>query len=152
MQTKKGTPPTMMTFLIRAESVFKQLDQFLAQFSAMVSQQRAINSPQTPDHANADLLKQMLHAKAVVEDRRRDLHASLNDLSADNFVHELWSLAGDMPHFDFDLSHLTGSDALSRLREDISLDALTLTKDLSQADNMTAFVAELTSQRGGVSV
>lgn len=137
-----------MTFVIRAESVLKQLDQFLAQFSAMVSQQRAINSRQTPDKASADLLKQMLHAKAVVEDRRRDLHASLNDLSADNFIHELWSLAGDMPHFDFDfdVSHLTGSDALLRLRDDISLDALTLTKDLSQADHMAVFIAELTSQ------
>jgi hypothetical protein len=142
----------MMTFVIRAESVLKKLDQFLAQFSAMVSQQRAINSRQTPDNTSADLLKQMQHAKAVVEDRRRDLHASLNDLSADNFIHELWSLAGDMPHFDFDLSHLTNSDAFLRLREDISLDALSLTKDLSQADNMTAFIAELTSQRGGASV
>ena len=141
-----------MTFVIRAESVLKQLDQFLAQFSAMVSQKRAINSRQTPDNVSADLLKQMLHAKAVVEDRRRDLHATLNDLSADNFVHELWSLAGDMPQFDFDVSHLTGSDALLRLREDISLDALTLTKDLSQDDNMTAFIGELTSQRGGASV
>lgn len=81
--------------------------------------------------------------------RLRNLLVSFNDLSAERFVHELWSLAGDMPHFDFDVSHLTGFDAFLRFREDISLEALTLTKDLSEATNVTAFVAELVSQRRG---
>ena len=140
----------MMTFVLRAESVLKQLNLFLAQFSAMISQQRSINAQKSPGIASADLLTQMLHAQAVVEDRRRDLRAGLNALSADGFVHELWSLAGDMAHFDFDVSHLMGSDTLLRLREDISLEAMTLTKDLSEATNMAAFVAELVGHGTGL--
>ena len=138
----------MKTYIIRAETVLKQLDQFLSQFSGMISKQRAINAQQSPDNASAALLKQMLHAQAVVEDRRRDLLTSLNDRSADRFVHELWALAGDMAHFDFDINHLTGFDTFLWLREDISLEAMNLTRDLSDAANMIAFVAELVSQRG----
>ena len=83
----------------------------------------------------------MLHAQEVVEDRRRDLLANFNDLSTERFLHELWSLATDMSYFDYDISHLIGFDNFLRLREDISIEALTLTKDLSEATNMAAFVA-----------
>jgi hypothetical protein len=138
----------MKTYIMRAEAVLKQLDEFLLQFSCMISKQQSINAQQSPDSASAALLKQMLHAQAVVEDRRRDLLASLNGRSADRFVHELWALAGDMAHFDFDINHLTGFDAFLRFREDISLEAMNLTKDLSDAANMIAFVTELVSQRG----
>ncbi|EHP87797.1 hypothetical protein GeomeDRAFT_1035 [Geobacter metallireducens RCH3] len=86
----------------------------------------------------------MLHAQAVVEDHRRDLLTNLDNLSADRFVHELWSLAGDMAHFDFDVSPLTGFDTFLSLREEISAEALSLTKDLSEATNMAAFIEELT--------
>ena len=73
----------------------------------------------------------MLHAYVVVADRRRDLRARFNDLLAERFLHELWSLAGDMSHFYFDISRLAGFDTLLMLRENISYEALTLTKDLS---------------------
>lgn len=90
----------------------------------------------------------MLHAQTVVEQRRRHLLASIDEHSVDRFVHELWALAGDMPHFEFDIGHLTGAETLMRLREDISFQALILTKDLTNADNKAAFVAEL-QQKGG---
>jgi len=139
----------MKTYIFRAETVLKQLDQFLVQFSSMISQQQSINAQRKTDSACAASLKQMQHAQAVVEDRRHDLLASLNDLLADRFVHELWALAGDMAHFDFDISHLTGFETFLRLREDISLEALILTKDLGESNNLAAFVAELERHRRG---
>ena len=126
-------------FLPRAEDVLKRLDRLLARFQAMLTQQRA-------DAAGAALLKQMLHAQTILENRRRDLRGGLDDRDVDRFIHELWSLGGDMAHFDFDLSHLTGADAFARLREEISLDALVLTKDLTDPANRAAFVAELAAR------
>ena len=130
---------TTATFLPRAEDVLKRLDRLLARFQAMLTQQRA-------DAAGAALPKQMLHAQTILENRRRDLRASLDDRDVDRFIHELWSLGGDMAHFDFDLSRLAGADAFARLREEISLDALVLTKDLTDPANRAAFVAELAAR------
>jgi len=48
-----------------------------------------------------------------------------------------------MMHFDFDLLHLTGADTLRRLREEISLEALTFTRDLSDPTHMATLVSEL---------
>jgi len=140
----------MDTFVLRAEAELKQLELFLGLFSAMIGQQRSINAQRSLDNTSAALLKQMLHAQAVVEDRRRDLVTGLSALSAERFVHELWSLAGDMAHFDFEVSHLAGFDTFLRLREDISIEAMTLTKDLSEPTNMAAFIAELVSHRTGL--
>jgi hypothetical protein len=127
---------TMANFLLRAEDVLKRLERLLAHFQAMLTQQRA-------DAGGAALLKQILHAQTVLTNRRRDLRVSLDDRDVDRFIHELWALGGDMAHFDFDLSHLAGAYAFSQLREEISLDALVLTKDLTDPANRAAFVAEL---------
>lgn len=130
----------MATFLPRVDAVLKRLDQCLAHFAAMITQQRGLASQST---AGAALLKQMLFAQTVVEERRRDLAAALASRSTDRFLHELWALGGDMTHFDFDLRHLAGADTLTRLREEISLEALMLTRDLSDPTHMAVLVSEL---------
>jgi hypothetical protein len=119
------------------------MDQFLFQYADMVNQQRIINAREKLNHTNSALLKQMLHAQTIIEERCCDLQASITNRSIDRFIHELWSLAGDIPHFDFDVGHLTGADTFEKLCEEISLEALTLTKDLNNPENKAAFIKEL---------
>jgi hypothetical protein len=132
----------MTAYLPRADTVLKRLDQFLAQFATMINQQQAMASNLPSSEADA-LLKQMLHAQGVVEDRRRDLRDALTSRALERFVHELWGLVGDMSHFDFDVSHLASADAFQQARQEISLDALVLTKDLSTTAAQADLAAEL---------
>lgn len=135
----------MAAYLPRADSVLKRLDQFLARFTAMTNQQQAIVANQ-PSSAAAALLKQMRHAQGVVDDRRRDLRDSLSSRAIDRFVHELWGLGGDMSHFDFDVSHLADAATFQRMRDELSMDALVLTKDLSATDAQADLTAELAAK------
>jgi hypothetical protein len=129
----------------RVQALFERLDRFLALFARMIAEQRDL-APRAPN--DAALLKQMLHAQTILQDRRRDLHASYMARAAAVFVHELWSLGGDMPHLDFDMRHLTGSDTLMALRQEISLEALLLTRDLKSEARMTALLMDAPTQTG----
>ncbi len=132
----------MATYLIRANTILKQLDLFISLFTAMTTQQQTIANSQASS-GSAALLKQMQAAQTVVEDRRRDLRDSLKRRAIDRFIHELWSLGGDMPHFDFDVSHLVRADEFQHMRDDISMNALLLTKDLSSPGAATDLATEL---------
>lgn len=133
-------PPT--TPLPRANTILKQLDLFLSLLTAMATQQQTIAKSQV-SAGSAALLKQMQAAQTVVEDRRRDLRDSLTNRVVDRFVHELWSLGGDMPHFDFDVSHLARADEFQRMRDEISMNALLLTKDLASPGALADLATEL---------
>ncbi len=131
----------------RVKALLDRLDRFLALFGQMLGEQRALNERDElesgrPLAAGAALLEQMLYARTVLEDRRRDLRASYVAKAAKVFISELWSLGGDMPHLDFDMSHLIGADALMALREEISLEALLLTRDLNDAVRMAALMRD----------
>jgi hypothetical protein len=104
----------------RINAVLRHLDEFLALFASLIAQQR-LPAPR----------KQMEFAKVVLEDRSRDLRLSQARGKVETFVHELWSLGGDMPHLDFDVSRLSGADLFLRMKAEISTEALMLTKDLS---------------------
>ena len=45
-----------------------------------------------------------------------------------------------MPHLDFDMTHLEGAAELSKIREEISLDALLMTRDLNDAGRLAALM------------
>ena len=111
----------------------------------MTNQQRGSTERDelVPDQETAQqaaLLEQMLHAKTVLEDGRRNLRASYTTQAGKLFHSELWSLGGDMPHLDFDMTHLEGTAELSKLREEISLDALLMTRDLNDAGRLAALM------------
>lgn len=135
-----------MTFISQAESTLRLLDRFLTQLSSMISEQSNL-IPHPGRRCIPPLLDQMKHAQAVVEARRRDLQGSIDDCSAGTFIHELWSLAGDMAHFDFELGHLQGAEDYLRLREELSLKALTLTKELGDVADKESFLVEFAKRR-----
>lgn len=137
----------MTTFAPRIDDVLEKLDKFLALFQAMVNQQQTIVAKRANAAADAALLKQMLHAQNVVENRRHDLRKSIGGHDAVRFVHELWSLAGDMAHFDFDTSRLADHDAFESMRQQISNESLPLTRDLSTNASQQALLAELALRR-----
>jgi hypothetical protein len=90
-------------------------------------------------------LKEMRYAQSIIDDRYRDLSESLKILDVDRFVHELWSLGGDMAHFEFDLDSFAGADDFKKMLNSISTDALKLTSDLAKDANRAVFKSELLS-------
>ena len=132
----------MSTYLSRAEAVIGHLNEFLQQFRDLIAEQAGLASAAS-NAAPADLLAQMRFAQNILERRQRNLKDSLGQAEMPRFVHELWSLGGDIPHLDFDLSHLADSGVFGQRGGALSKEALILTRDLKSAAAQTILAAEI---------
>ena len=132
----------MPTYLSRAEAVLGHLDEFLQQFRALIVEQAGLAST-AANAAPAELLAQMRFAQDILERRHRNLKLSLGQAEMPRFVHELWSLGGDIPNLDFDLSHLAGAAAFDRSGDALSDEALVLTRDLKGSATQAILAAEI---------
>ncbi len=131
----------MAVFVPRIDALLKRLDELLSRLASMLDEQRGVLAAPAATAADAALLKQLSHAQSVIVARRRDLGAAVRDRSVDRLVHELWSLGGDMSHFDF--ARLPSAVDFPAARDALSMDALVLTRDLSSAASKSALVTEL---------
>ena len=136
----------MIRVLPRAHAVLDHFGDVLELYQFMLRKQQAIRARQGPGGPADALLKQMTLAQGVLTNRKRDLEASLKDGEADRFIHELWAVSGDISHLEFDLSHLPGAREFDTASQELAMEALVLTRDLTDPAHKAAFVDELRAQ------